>query len=79
MEQFVAELETLVGERTQRERTELLTLNEVELNRLIKYARLAAFRAGKQMYESQAMPVAVVSQLTPDKEVVEKPASKRKK
>lgn len=44
MEQLIAELESFVGERTQRERTELLTLTDTELNRLIKYAKLADFQ-----------------------------------
>lgn len=57
MEQLLAELETIVGERTQKERTELLGLKEVELNRLIKYAKLAAFYREQQIHKEQQTAV----------------------
>ena len=81
MEQFIAELEVFVGERTQKERTELLGLKEVELNRLIKYARLAAFYKGKQLYDEQKAIKAEAKPFVPDniEEQVETPAPKQRK
>ena len=57
MEQFIAELEVFVGERTQKERTELLGLKEVDLKRLIKYARLADLHKEQQIYKEQQTAV----------------------
>lgn len=77
MEQLIAQLEEIVGERTLKERNELLALKELELNRLIKYTKLAAFYKGKELQAAvvQAKP------FVPDniEEQVEKPAPKSKK
>lgn len=77
MEQLLAELEVLVGERTQKERTELLGLKEIELNRLIKYANLAAFYKEQQIRKDQATPLVAKPFIPGDVEAqVEKPAPK---
>lgn len=81
MEQLIAELEVLVGERTQKEQTELLGLKEAELNRLIKYAKLAAFYKGQQIFKEQQTAVVQAKPFVPDdiEAQVESPAPKSRR
>lgn len=74
MRQLIEELESTVGERTQRERAQLEALPTEVLVLLNKYAKLAAFYKGKQLYNEQK----AIKPLVPEnvEEQVEKPAPK---